>query len=33
VNFLKQAGFKQVHNLAGGILAWADRIDAKMPKY
>src|SRR5271163_32138 len=33
VVFLQQAGFKKVHNLAGGILAWADRIDPKMPKY
>jgi sulfur-carrier protein adenylyltransferase/sulfurtransferase len=33
VDFLRQAGFKKVHNLAGGILAWADRIDPKMPKY
>jgi molybdopterin/thiamine biosynthesis adenylyltransferase/rhodanese-related sulfurtransferase len=33
VNFLKQSGFKKVHNLAGGILAWADRVDPKMPKY
>jgi molybdopterin/thiamine biosynthesis adenylyltransferase/rhodanese-related sulfurtransferase len=33
VDFLQQAGFKKVHNLAGGILAWADRIDTKMPKY
>ena len=33
VEFLQQAGFKKVHNLAGGILAWADRIDPKMPKY
>jgi sulfur-carrier protein adenylyltransferase/sulfurtransferase len=33
VDFLQQAGFKKVHNLAGGILAWADRIDLKMPKY
>jgi adenylyltransferase/sulfurtransferase len=32
-NFLRQAGFKKVHNLAGGILAWADRVDPKMPKY
>src|SRR6185369_3535134 len=32
-DFLRQAGFKKVHNLAGGILAWADRIDPKMPKY
>jgi adenylyltransferase/sulfurtransferase len=33
VNFLRQAGFRKVHNLAGGILAWADRVDPKMPKY
>lgn len=33
VAFLQQAGFKKVHNLAGGILAWADRVDPKMPKY
>jgi molybdopterin/thiamine biosynthesis adenylyltransferase/rhodanese-related sulfurtransferase len=33
VDFLKQAGFTRVHNLAGGINAWADRIDRTMPKY
>ena len=33
VGFLRQAGFANVTNLAGGILAWADRIDPKMPKY
>jgi molybdopterin/thiamine biosynthesis adenylyltransferase/rhodanese-related sulfurtransferase len=33
VTFLRQAGFKRVHNLAGGITAWADRVDTKMPKY
>ena len=33
VAFLRQAGFKKVHNLTGGILAWADKIDPKMPKY
>src|SRR2546421_4984524 len=32
-NFLRQAGFKKAHNLAGGILAWADRVDPKIPKY
>ena len=31
--FLQQAGFLKVHNLAGGILAWADRVDPTMPKY
>jgi adenylyltransferase/sulfurtransferase len=30
---LKNAGFKKVENLAGGILAWADKIDPSMPKY
>ena len=30
---LKAAGFTQVKNLAGGITAWADRIDPSMPKY
>jgi adenylyltransferase/sulfurtransferase len=30
---LKNAGFKNVENLAGGILAWADKIDPTMPRY
>ena len=30
---LKGAGFPHVENLAGGILAWADKIDPTMPKY
>jgi adenylyltransferase/sulfurtransferase len=30
---LKKAGFAHVENLAGGILAWADKIDKSMPKY
>jgi adenylyltransferase/sulfurtransferase len=30
---LKNAGFTHVENLAGGILAWADKIDPKMAKY
>jgi adenylyltransferase/sulfurtransferase len=33
VAFLRQAGFKKVRNLTGGILEWADKIDPKMPKY
>ncbi len=32
-DFLRQSGFSRVHNLAGGIIAWAERIDPKMPKY
>jgi adenylyltransferase/sulfurtransferase len=30
---LKQAGFKKIKNLKGGITAWADQVDRTMPKY
>ena len=33
VAFLKQAGFKKIWNLKGGILAWSDEVDPKVPKY
>jgi adenylyltransferase/sulfurtransferase len=33
VKFLRDAGFRRVKNLTGGILAWADQIDPKMVKY
>jgi molybdopterin/thiamine biosynthesis adenylyltransferase/rhodanese-related sulfurtransferase len=33
VAFLQQAGFKKVHNLAGGITAWSERVDPRVPKY
>ena len=31
--FLKQAGYPRVVNLAGGILAWSDEIDPSVQKY
>ena len=33
VTFLQQAGFRKVKNLAGGILAWSDKVDPSVPKY
>jgi adenylyltransferase/sulfurtransferase len=33
VDFLKQAGFRNVRNMKGGILAWSDRVDSSVPKY
>jgi adenylyltransferase/sulfurtransferase len=33
VEFLRQAGFDKAKNLTGGILAWSDRVDPKVPKY
>ena len=33
VAFLQQAGFTKAKNLAGGVTAWSERIDPKMPKY
>jgi adenylyltransferase/sulfurtransferase len=33
VSQLRQAGFKRVANLAGGILRWSDEIDPSVPKY
>jgi len=31
--FLEGNGFSQVHNLAGGVDAWAKNVDPAMPKY
>ncbi len=33
VDFLKQAGFKKVRNMKGGILAWSEKVDPSVPKY
>ncbi len=33
VAFLRQRGFAKAVNLAGGILAWADRVDPRVAKY
>jgi adenylyltransferase/sulfurtransferase len=30
---MRQAGFRRLFNLAGGIDAWADRIDRSLPRY
>jgi molybdopterin/thiamine biosynthesis adenylyltransferase/rhodanese-related sulfurtransferase/molybdopterin converting factor small subunit len=30
---LRQAGFKRVRNMVGGILAWSDKVDPRLPKY
>ena len=32
-DLLKQAGFKKVRNMKGGILAWSDKVDPSVPKY
>ncbi len=31
--FLRERGFRSVHNLTGGILAWIDQVDPSQPKY
>ncbi len=33
VDLLKQAGFPKVRNMTGGILAWSDKVDPRVPKY
>jgi sulfur-carrier protein adenylyltransferase/sulfurtransferase len=30
---LRQAGFQNVRNVVGGILAWSDKVDPSVPKY
>jgi adenylyltransferase/sulfurtransferase len=33
IQFLREKGFRNLKNLKGGILAWAERIDPGMPRY
>ncbi len=33
VDFLRQAGFRKVYNLHGGILSWSTEVDPKVPRY
>ena len=33
VQFLRQRGFKHLKSVAGGITAWSEQIDPKVPKY
>lgn len=33
VDFLMKSGFRKIHNLKGGILAWSDQVDPSVPKY
>jgi adenylyltransferase/sulfurtransferase len=33
VEFLIKSGFRKIHNLKGGILAWSDQVDPSVPKY
>ncbi|HXX14601.1 MAG TPA: molybdopterin-synthase adenylyltransferase MoeB [Candidatus Eremiobacteraceae bacterium] len=33
VDFLRQAGFRKIYNLRGGILSWSTEVDASVPRY
>jgi adenylyltransferase/sulfurtransferase len=33
VDLLMKSGFRKIHNLKGGILAWSDQVDPSVPKY
>jgi sulfur-carrier protein adenylyltransferase/sulfurtransferase len=33
VDFLKQAGFRKIYNLHGGILSWSTEVDPSVPRY
>ena len=30
---MREAGFKNVLSMKGGILAWSDKVDPSVPKY
>jgi len=33
IAFLKQQGFDNLVNVAGGITGWSDQVDPSVPKY
>ena len=33
LNFLRQQGFKYLKSVKGGITAWSEEIDSKVPRY
>jgi adenylyltransferase/sulfurtransferase len=33
VDFLRQAGFRKIYNLRGGILSWSTEVDTTVPRY
>jgi adenylyltransferase/sulfurtransferase len=33
VEFLRQQGFQRLKSVRGGILAWSEQIDPRVPKY
>ncbi len=33
VDFLRQAGFRKIYNLRGGILSWSTEVDRSVPRY
>lgn len=33
LNFLRQQGFKYLKSVKGGISAWSEEIDSKVPRY
>jgi len=32
-NWLRQQGFERAQSVAGGIQAWSETVDAKVPRY